>query len=57
MTPYVIRRVLTGMLILVLLSMFTFLIFNGAARRPGGTDVRQVLQPADHRGEPRAARP
>ena len=34
MTAYVIRRVLTGMLILVLLSMFTFLLFNALPADP-----------------------
>jgi peptide/nickel transport system permease protein len=44
-TAYVIRRVLTGMLILVLLSMFTFLLFNALPADPAALTCGKSCNP------------
>lgn len=46
MTGYVIRRVLTGLLILVLLSMFTFLLFNALPADPAALTCGKSCTPA-----------
>ena len=45
MTAYVIRRVLTGMIILVLLSMFTFLLFNALPADPAALTCGKSCNP------------
>jgi len=44
-TPYVIRRLLTGLLILVLLSMFTFLLFNALPADPAALTCGKSCSP------------
>ena len=46
MGGYVIRRVLTGLLILVLLSMFTFLLFNALPADPAALTCGKSCTPA-----------
>ena len=45
MTTYVIRRILTGFLILVLLSMFTFLLFNALPADPAALTCGKACNP------------
>lgn len=46
MTAYVIRRVLTGIIILVLLSIFTFLLFNALPADPAALTCGKSCTPA-----------
>ena len=53
---YILRRLVAVAIMLVVISIATFLLFFAAPERPRAADLRQELHAGDHRGQPEGPR-